>query len=64
MNKTKPYEISKYVVLEAFRRVKANGGALRVDNVRFEKFESSLNISPAHSPPARCKAPGEGSSGL
>ena len=24
MNKTKPYEISKYVVPEAFQRVKAN----------------------------------------
>ena len=31
MNKTKPYQISKHVVLEAFRRVKANGGAAGVD---------------------------------
>jgi RNA-directed DNA polymerase len=27
MNKTKSYEISKHVVLEAFQRVKANKGA-------------------------------------
>jgi hypothetical protein len=31
LNKTKPYQISKHVVLEAFRRVKANGGAAGVD---------------------------------
>ncbi|MFC4765995.1 group II intron reverse transcriptase/maturase [Effusibacillus consociatus] len=42
MNKTKPYEISKHVVLEAFQRVKANGGAAGVDNVSLEKFESNL----------------------
>lgn len=42
MNKTKPYEISKHVVLEAFQRVKANGGATGVDNVSLEKFESKL----------------------
>ncbi|MCL6568781.1 MAG: group II intron reverse transcriptase/maturase, partial [Meiothermus silvanus] len=40
MSKTKSYEISKYVVLEAFQRVKANGGAAGVDNVSLEKFES------------------------
>ena len=42
MNKTKPYEISKYVVVEAFQRVKANGGAAGVDNISLEKFESNL----------------------
>jgi RNA-directed DNA polymerase len=42
MSKTKPYEISKHVVLEAFQRVKANGGAAGVDNVSLEKFESNL----------------------
>ena len=42
MSKTKPYEISKYVVLEAFQRVKANGGAAGVDGVSLEKFESNL----------------------
>ncbi|GIM46172.1 hypothetical protein DNHGIG_17210 [Collibacillus ludicampi] len=42
MSKTKSYEISKHVVLEAFQRVKANGGAAGVDNVSLEKFESNL----------------------
>jgi RNA-directed DNA polymerase len=42
MSKTKPYEISKHVVLEAFQRVKANGGAAGVDGVSLEKFESKL----------------------
>lgn len=42
MNKTKPYEISKYVVLEAFQRVKANGGAAGVDGESLGKFESNL----------------------
>lgn len=42
MNKTKPYQISKHVVLEAFRRVKANGGAAGVDGESLESFESNL----------------------
>jgi RNA-directed DNA polymerase len=42
VNKIKPYKISKQVVLEAFRRVKANGGAAGVDRVSLEKFESNL----------------------
>jgi len=42
MNKTKSYEISKHVVLEAFQRVKNNQGAPGVDNVSLEKFEANL----------------------
>ncbi|MEA4884113.1 MAG: group II intron reverse transcriptase/maturase [Clostridia bacterium] len=42
MNKTKPYQISKHVVLEAFRRVKANGGAAGVDGESLESFELNL----------------------
>lgn len=42
MDKIKPYKISKKVVIEAFRRVKANGGAAGVDRVSLEKFESNL----------------------
>ena len=42
MNKTKSYEISKHVVLEAFQKVKANGGAAGTDHVSLEKFESDL----------------------
>ncbi|RIV16151.1 reverse transcriptase, partial [Alicyclobacillaceae bacterium I2511] len=36
MDKTKPYEISKYRVLEAFQRVKANRGAAGVDGESLE----------------------------
>lgn len=42
MDKIKPYTISKQVVLEAFRRVKANGGASGVDQISLDKFESNL----------------------
>lgn len=42
MIKTKPYEISKHVVLEAFQRVKANRGAAGIDNERLESFEANL----------------------
>lgn len=42
MNKTKPYEISKYVVLEAFERVKANKGAAGIDDESLEDFEADL----------------------
>jgi len=42
MNKTKPYEISKYVVLEAFERVKANKGAAGIDGESLEAFEADL----------------------
>ena len=40
MNKTKPYEISKYVVLEAFERVKANKGVVGIDDESLEEFEA------------------------
>ncbi len=42
MNETKSYEISKHIVLEAFRRVKANKGAAGVDNESLEEFEQNL----------------------
>lgn len=42
MDKTKPYEISKHVVVEAFQRVKANKGAAGVDNESLESFEGNL----------------------
>jgi len=42
MNKTKPYEISKHVVLEAFQRVKANKGAAGIDDESLEAFEANL----------------------
>ncbi|AJQ28770.1 hypothetical protein JBW_03431 [Pelosinus fermentans JBW45] len=42
MNKAKPYEISKNIVLEAFQRVKANKGAAGIDGESLENFEADL----------------------
>ncbi|MDA8086915.1 MAG: group II intron reverse transcriptase/maturase [Nitrospiraceae bacterium] len=42
MSKAKPYSISKYAVLEAFRKVKANGGAAGVDGQSIAEFEGAL----------------------
>jgi RNA-directed DNA polymerase len=38
-SKAKPFEISKWVVWEAYRRVKANKGAAGVDGVSVEEFD-------------------------
>lgn len=40
--KSKPFEISKYVVFEAYRRVKANKGAAGVDDESIAAFEVDL----------------------
>jgi RNA-directed DNA polymerase len=42
MDKTKPYKISKDVVVKAFQRVKANKGAAGVDNESLDAFEADL----------------------
>lgn len=42
MDKTKPYEISKHIVLEAFQRVKANKGVAGIDDESLEEFEANL----------------------
>ena len=42
MDETKSYEISKHVVLEAFKRVKANKGAAGIDGEDLETFEGDL----------------------
>ena len=42
MSKAKPFSISKHVVLDAFRRVKANGGAAGVDGESIAEFERNL----------------------
>ena len=42
MDKTKPYEISKTVVWEAYKRVKANKGAAGVDDESIGNFEANL----------------------
>jgi RNA-directed DNA polymerase len=38
----KPFEISKWAVQEAYRKVKANKGAPGVDGVSIEDFEADL----------------------
>jgi RNA-directed DNA polymerase len=42
MDKAKSYQISKYAVMEAYERVKANKGAAGVDDVSLEDFEKDL----------------------
>ncbi len=42
MKKSKPYEIPKMIVLEAYKRVKRNKGSAGIDGVDFENFEKNL----------------------
>lgn len=42
MSNSKPYTISKQVVMTAYKRVKANGGNAGIDGVDFGKFEEDL----------------------
>ena len=42
MNTTKLFDISKQVVWEAYKRVKANKGAAGVDDESIEDFEKNL----------------------
>lgn len=43
MNKTKPFEISRDIVWEAYRKVKANKGCAGVDDVSMKDFEENLD---------------------
>jgi RNA-directed DNA polymerase len=42
MNEAKPYQISKWEVWEAYKRVKAKDGAAGVDEQSIEDFEKDL----------------------
>jgi RNA-directed DNA polymerase len=42
LSQAKPFSISKKVVWEAYKRVKANGGAAGVDSESIEEFEKNL----------------------
>jgi RNA-directed DNA polymerase len=42
LSKAKPFSISKQVVWDAFKRIKANGGAAGVDGESIAEFESDL----------------------
>ena len=39
---TKPFNISKNIVWEAYQKVKTNGGSSGVDNESIESFEQNL----------------------
>lgn len=39
---TKSYKISKHIVWEAYKKVKANKGAAGVDNINIERFEENI----------------------
>lgn len=45
MGTAKPIYISKQIVLEAYRRVKANKGAAGIDKESMEKFEKEAKKS-------------------
>ena len=42
MNKAKPFDISKQVVVKAWKRVKANKGSAGIDEQTVEDFEENL----------------------
>lgn len=42
MKKSKPYEIPKILVLEAYKRVKRNKGSAGIDGIDFEDFEENF----------------------
>ena len=42
MDKTKPFEISKHAVWEAYKRVKSKKGAAGIDGISVEDFEENL----------------------
>lgn len=42
MKDAKSFEISRHLVMEAYKRVKANKGAAGVDDVSIADFESNL----------------------
>ena len=42
MKTAKPFEISKEIVFEAYKRVKANKGAAGIDGETIEEFEENL----------------------
>ena len=42
MNTAKSFELSKHIVLDAYKRVKSNKGGAGVDGVDFVKFEENL----------------------
>ena len=46
MSKAKPFCISKRVVFEAYKRVRANRGAAGADEESIADFDKELSVSP------------------
>lgn len=42
MNKTKSFEISKILIYQTYKEIKANKGAAGVDDVTLEQFDNNL----------------------
>ena len=42
MGNSKQYDISRFTMWQAYRKVKANRGSAGIDNVDFEKYELNL----------------------
>ena len=42
MNKAKSFEISKNLVYEAYKKVKANKGAAGIDDISIQQFQTDL----------------------
>ena len=42
MQNAKSHEISKFLIMDAFKRVKANHGSAGIDGVSIEQFEKNL----------------------
>ena len=56
MSENKPYSISKWAVLTAWTKVRANKGAAGVDDVSIEEFEKKLdNNLPRAGTKRRCR---------
>ena len=55
-SRDKPFDISKWVVWEAFQRVKANKGAAGVDEVSIDEFEAGSRQEPVQD--LECVQPG------
>ena len=44
MSLAKPYELSKWAVVEAYKKVKANKGAAGVDGQTIKEFEDRKSV--------------------
>jgi RNA-directed DNA polymerase len=52
MQNVKPYEIDRWLLMEAYKRIKSNGGSYGIDGVSIKEFETNLkdNLRPPIQP--------------